>query len=73
MRLQYLEPLKDVGGSPSTKIVIPKELGGLVSGILGQLPPQPSGPGENGHGELRTGPSARPRGAAGELGDSAQF
>ena len=38
LRLQYLETLKDVGTGPSTKIVVPMELGGLVSGILGQLP-----------------------------------
>jgi regulator of protease activity HflC (stomatin/prohibitin superfamily) len=38
LRLQYLETLKDVGTAPSTKIVVPMELGGLVSGILGQLP-----------------------------------
>jgi regulator of protease activity HflC (stomatin/prohibitin superfamily) len=72
MRLQYLETLKNVGAAPSTKIVIPMELGGFVSGILGQLPAQPSGPGENGHSELRTGPAARQRGAAGDLEDSAQ-
>jgi len=71
LRLQYLETLKDVGAAPSTKIVVPMELSGLVSGILGQLPAQPSGPVENGHGELR-GPSARMRGAVGELEDSAQ-
>jgi regulator of protease activity HflC (stomatin/prohibitin superfamily) len=40
LRLQYLETLKDVGTGPSTKIVVPMELGGLVSGILGQLPSQ---------------------------------
>jgi regulator of protease activity HflC (stomatin/prohibitin superfamily) len=57
MRLQYLEILKDVGTAPSTKIVVPMELSGLVSGILGQLATQPSGPSENGHGESRTGPS----------------
>ena len=42
LRLQYLETLKDVGTAPSTKIVVPMELGGLVSGILGQLPSQAS-------------------------------
>jgi regulator of protease activity HflC (stomatin/prohibitin superfamily) len=54
LRLQYLETLKDVGTAPSTKIVVPMELGGLVSGILGQLPVQPAGSGENGHGERDT-------------------
>jgi len=33
MQLQYLEILKHVGASPSTKIVIPMELAGLVSGL----------------------------------------
>jgi len=47
LRLQYLETLKDVGTSPSTKIVVPMELGGLVSGILGQLPSQASSASEN--------------------------
>jgi regulator of protease activity HflC (stomatin/prohibitin superfamily) len=31
MRLQYLEALKQVGASPSSKIVVPMELAGLVS------------------------------------------
>ncbi len=53
LRLQYLETLKDVGAAPSTKIVVPMELGGLVSGILGQLPSQSSA-GDNGHGELKS-------------------
>ncbi|MGA2306557.1 MAG: SPFH domain-containing protein [Acidimicrobiales bacterium] len=59
MRLQYLETLKDVGTGPSTKIVVPMELGGLVSGILGQLPSQSSSAAENGHGELRSRPHPR--------------
>jgi regulator of protease activity HflC (stomatin/prohibitin superfamily) len=70
LRLQYLETLKDVGTASSTKIVVPMELGGLVSGILGQLPPQSSGAAENGHGELRSGaPSPASLGPT-ELGDS---
>jgi regulator of protease activity HflC (stomatin/prohibitin superfamily) len=52
MRLQYLETLKDVGTAPSTKIVVPMELGGLVSGILGQLPSQAPTVSENGHREV---------------------
>jgi regulator of protease activity HflC (stomatin/prohibitin superfamily) len=58
LRLQYLETLKDVGTGPSTKIVVPMELGALVSGILGQLPSQSPSAAENGHGELRSGPPA---------------
>src|ERR1700688_1110836 len=43
MQLQYLETLKHVGTAPSTKIVIPMELlGGLVNGIRGALPGEPS-------------------------------
>jgi regulator of protease activity HflC (stomatin/prohibitin superfamily) len=38
MQLQYLETLKDVGTAPSTKIVVPMELGGLLSGLRGLLP-----------------------------------
>jgi regulator of protease activity HflC (stomatin/prohibitin superfamily) len=67
LRLQYLETLKDVGTGPSTKIVVPMELGALVSGILGQLPPPSPSAAENGHGELR---SVAPGLAPAELGDS---
>jgi regulator of protease activity HflC (stomatin/prohibitin superfamily) len=42
MRLQYLETLKDVGTAPSTKIVIPMELGGLLGGLQALLPGAPS-------------------------------
>jgi regulator of protease activity HflC (stomatin/prohibitin superfamily) len=38
MQLQYLETLKQVGSSPSTKIVLPMELGGLVNTIRNLLP-----------------------------------
>jgi regulator of protease activity HflC (stomatin/prohibitin superfamily) len=43
MQLQYLETLKEVGTAPSTKIVVPMELGGLLGGILAQLPAQSNG------------------------------
>jgi regulator of protease activity HflC (stomatin/prohibitin superfamily) len=33
MQLQYLETLKQVGSSPSTKIVVPMELSGLLNGL----------------------------------------
>ena len=62
LRLQYLETLKDVGTAPSTKIVVPMELGGLVSGILGQLPAPALHAGENGHREERSDPPATPGG-----------
>jgi regulator of protease activity HflC (stomatin/prohibitin superfamily) len=38
MRLQYLETLKQIGSSPSTKLVVPMELGGLLNGIRNLLP-----------------------------------
>jgi hypothetical protein len=34
MTLQYLETLKQIGTSPSTKFVIPVELTSLLSGVL---------------------------------------
>jgi regulator of protease activity HflC (stomatin/prohibitin superfamily) len=33
MRLQYLDTLKQVGRSPSSKIVVPMELGGLAAAV----------------------------------------
>ena len=49
MQLQYLETLKQVGSSPSTKIVVPMELGGLLNGLRNMLPGDPgrqsTGPG----------------------------
>jgi regulator of protease activity HflC (stomatin/prohibitin superfamily) len=33
MQLQYLETLKQVGTSPSTKIVVPMEVGGVLKGV----------------------------------------
>ena len=41
MQLQYLETLKQVGSAPSTKIVVPMELGGLLSGLSKMLPGDP--------------------------------
>jgi hypothetical protein len=38
MQLQYLEILKNVGSSPSTKIVVPMELSGLIGGLQSLLP-----------------------------------
>lgn len=36
--LQYLETLKQIGSSPSTKLVVPMELNSLLSGLKGYLP-----------------------------------
>ena len=35
MTLQYLETLKQIGASPSTKFVVPAELTSLLQGVLG--------------------------------------
>lgn len=43
LQLQYLETLKQVGTSPSTKIVVPMELGGLLNGLRGLVPADPPG------------------------------
>lgn len=37
MSLQYLEALKQIGSSPSTKFVVPMELANLLSGVTGQI------------------------------------
>lgn len=37
LTLQYFETLKQVGSSPSTKLVLPVELTGLLSGLVGSL------------------------------------
>jgi regulator of protease activity HflC (stomatin/prohibitin superfamily) len=52
MTLQYLETLKQIGTSPSTKFVIPVELTSLLSGVLngngsahnGVVAPEAAGP-----------------------------
>jgi regulator of protease activity HflC (stomatin/prohibitin superfamily) len=33
MQLQYLDALRQVGGSPSSKVVVPMELAGLVGAV----------------------------------------
>jgi regulator of protease activity HflC (stomatin/prohibitin superfamily) len=65
MQLQYLETLKHVGTAPSTKIVVPMELGGLLNGLRGLLPAEPSS-GTRAPGD--TGP-ASDSGTRAELGD----
>ncbi len=34
MSLQYLDTLRQIGSSPSSKIVVPMELAGLVAGVV---------------------------------------
>ena len=45
MSLQYLDTLKQIGSSPSSKIVVPMELAGLVAGVVA-LAEQASGDGK---------------------------
>ena len=66
MQLQYLETLKQVGTAPSTKIVVPMELGGLLNGLRGLLPAEhsngSSAPGEGeSFGETVSGAGPAPR------------
>lgn len=51
MLLQYLDTLKQVGSSPSTKLVVPMELGNLLNGLKGFVPESamPDGVMSNGH------------------------
>jgi regulator of protease activity HflC (stomatin/prohibitin superfamily) len=49
MSLQYLETLKQIGGSPSSKIVVPMELAGLAAGVVA-LAEQASGNGRPAEG-----------------------
>lgn len=42
MQLQYLDTLKQVGTSPSTKIVVPMELAGLLNGLRVGTPESPA-------------------------------
>ncbi|MGZ4149876.1 MAG: SPFH domain-containing protein [Actinomycetota bacterium] len=46
MSLQYLDTLKQIGGSPSSKIVVPMELAGLAAGVVA-LAEQASGNGKS--------------------------
>ncbi len=45
MSLQYLDTLKQIGSSPSSKIVVPMELAGLAAGVVA-LAEQASGNGK---------------------------
>ena len=70
MQLQYLETLKQVGTAPSTKIVVPMDLlGGLVNGLRGVLPDEPSN-GSRASGD--DGPSGE-TGSGADLGTRAEL
>jgi regulator of protease activity HflC (stomatin/prohibitin superfamily) len=70
MQLQYLETLKQVGSSNSTKIVLPMELGGLLNGLRNMLPGDP-GRQSNGKmlGEVPSGDEGPLLGTITALGD----
>ena len=46
MQLQYLETLKQVGSSPSSKLVVPMGAGGLLNGLRNLLPQAGQPPGD---------------------------
>jgi regulator of protease activity HflC (stomatin/prohibitin superfamily) len=50
MSLQYLEALKQIGASPSTKFVVPMELSGLLASVTGQAGRAFAGPAGDGSG-----------------------
>ncbi len=55
MLLQYLDTLKQIGSSPSSKFVVPMELSGLLNGVKGLLAPAATG----GTGAAPAPPGAR--------------
>ncbi len=59
MRLQYLDALKQLGISPSSKIVVPMELSGLVAGFTA-LTEAAAGSGSDGETGDQGDPSVRP-------------
>jgi regulator of protease activity HflC (stomatin/prohibitin superfamily) len=44
LALQYLDTLRQIGTSPSTKFVVPMEVGSIVAGVRGLLANQAAGP-----------------------------
>jgi regulator of protease activity HflC (stomatin/prohibitin superfamily) len=70
MQLQYLETLKQVGSSSSTKIVVPMELGGLLNGLRNMLPGDPGRQSAGSNlGELASSDDARVLGTITALGE----
>ena len=61
MSLQYLEALKQIGASPSTKFVVPMELSGLLSSVTGLTG---RAFGANGHGSGAGTPQDAPAAGA---------
>ncbi|HEY7281578.1 MAG TPA: hypothetical protein VID47_08295, partial [Actinomycetota bacterium] len=58
MSLQYLEALKQIGSSPSTKFVVPLEVSELLSGLGGMFKAfgNGNGAGPRGKGEFQPAP-----------------
>jgi hypothetical protein len=50
MSLQYLEALKQIGASDSTKFVLPMELSNLLSNVTGQATRSFAGQADGQHG-----------------------
>jgi regulator of protease activity HflC (stomatin/prohibitin superfamily) len=72
MQLQYLETLKQVGSSPSTKLVVPMELGGLLNGLRNMLPVDPGRfPGTSSFGAAPVKADEPSERAGAELGETA--
>lgn len=61
MLLQYLETLKQVGSSPSTKFIVPMELSSLLNGLKGIVAPA-AAVNENGAGSLPLVPGSAAQG-----------
>ncbi len=59
MSLQYLDALKQIGASPSTKFVVPMELANLLSSVVGGTA-RSFANGGNGTGEIEPGGAATP-------------
>jgi len=64
MSLQYLDALKQIGASPSTKFVVPMELAGLLSSVTGLTGKAFGGNGRESEAEAR-GPEDAPTRPAG--------
>jgi hypothetical protein len=57
MSLQYLDALKTIGSSPSTKFVVPMELANLLSSVTGQTVRAFANGNGNGSGEAAAKPA----------------
>jgi regulator of protease activity HflC (stomatin/prohibitin superfamily) len=58
MSLQYLDALKQIGASPSTKFILPLELSNLLQSVVGQMD-RSFGNGSGGNGSAGNGAAAK--------------